>query len=458
MKIKGLGGILIRYVVAAIGVGIFLLLFNIVILIQILYTAKPDKIIEDRIKTIAAGVAPLPDGAFSVSEDARQALNERYEWAMLLDDNGDVIWEDRMPEELPRRYTAPEVASFTHWYLQDYPVYCWRNDSGLMVMASAPGSEWKYTFTMREQTLKHILASLPIYFLCNVLAALALALLLGWRMYCAIEPIANGIHHLAQGETISLPERGVLRMLAIDLNRASQMLLKQRTTLQKRDRTRTEWIAGVSHDIRTPLSLVQGSAAQLENNSALSQETRDKASLIRIQSQRIERLIYALNLTSKLTYEMQPLHLAVFRPASMLRTVVADASNGYAAETDISLSIPPSGNALQATGDETLLIRAVDNLLYNSIAHNNADIKIQVSLSISPDNWTITVSDNGSGLDDAQLTRLRQRENGVLPTHGLGLALVRKIAEAHGGTVLFSNHEPGLSVILRFPCSSQPIL
>lgn len=454
MKVKGLGGILIRYVVAAIGVGIFLFLFNIAIVIQILYTGKPDKMIEDRIKTIAEGVVSLPGGLFSISEDAQRALDERYEWAMLLDDDGDVIWEYRLPEDLPRRYTAPEVASFSRWYLQDYPVYCWRSASGLMVMANAPGSEWKYAFTMREQTLKHILACLPIYFLCNALAALALALLLGWRMYCAAAPIADGIHHLAQGETIELSERGVLRMLATDLNRASQTLLKQRTALQKRDRTRTEWIAGVSHDIRTPLSLVQGSASQLENNPDLSQETHDKAALIRIQSQRIERLIYALNLTSKLTYEMQPLHLAVFRPASMLRAVVTDAANGYAAETDIALLIPPSGNAFQATGDETLLVRAVDNLLYNSITHNDGTVKIQVGLSISPDSWTVMVSDNGSGLDDAQLTFLRRRESGVLPSHGLGLALVRKIAEAHGGTVSFSNHAPGLRVVLRFPRSS----
>lgn len=454
MKTKGLGGILLRYVGAAIGVGIFLFFLNIMIIVTFLYTNKPDKIIEDRIKTIAEGVVLLPDGTFSVSEDAQRALDERYEWAMLLDDNGNVIWEDRLPVDIPRHYTAPEVASFSHWYLQDYPVYCWSNDSGLMVMASAPGSEWKYTFAMREQTLRRILDYLPTFFLFNLLTTLALALLLGWRMYCAAAPITNGIHHLAQGETIALPERGVLRMLAIDLNSASQMLLKQRTALQKRDRTRTEWIAGVSHDIRTPLSLVQGGAAQLENNPDLSQETHEKAALIRIQSQRIERLIYALNLTSKLTYEMQPLHTAIFRPASMLRTVIAEAANGYAAETEITLSIPPSGNAFQTTGDEMLLVRAVDNLLYNSITHNTANVKIQVSLSISPDSWTVTVSDDGGGIDETRLTCLRQQENGVLPTHGLGLALVRKIAEAHGGMVSFHNLTPGLQVVLRFPHNS----
>lgn len=75
--------------------------------------------------------------------------------------------------------------------------------------------------------------------------------------------------------------------------------------LDKRDRTRTEWIAGVSHDIRTPLSLVQGNAAQLEADPALPGQARHKASVIREQSQRIGKLVSDLNLASKLEYELR---------------------------------------------------------------------------------------------------------------------------------------------------------
>ena len=63
---------------------------------------------------------------------------------MQLDDEGNVIWSDRMPDALPRHYTAREIASFTRWYLEDYPVYVWADEDGLLVLASAAGSEWKY--------------------------------------------------------------------------------------------------------------------------------------------------------------------------------------------------------------------------------------------------------------------------------------------------------------------------
>lgn len=88
--------------------------------------------------------------------------------------------------------------------------------------------------------------------------------------------------------------------LAANLNRASDQMLSQKVLLQKRDRTRTEWIAGISRDIRTPLSLAQGNAVQLETDTALSTSTHQKACIIRKQSERIGRLVSDLTLASKL--------------------------------------------------------------------------------------------------------------------------------------------------------------
>lgn len=453
-KLKGLGGILLRYVGAAMGAGICLLLLNLLSFIQLaLLCQGTDHYISYKIVTIADGIAQQADGTFSISPEAQQALDERYVWAMQLDDTGQVIWEYQLPASFPRNYTVPEVATFTHWYLEEYPVYCWQNDMGLMVIASAPGSEWKYNMIMSEGVVRQIIDWIPTVLVLNLLAVLLLTLLLGWRMYRASAPLAQGIHDLAQGETIWLPERGVLRVLSAGLNRASETLLAQRTALQKRDRTRTEWIAGVSHDIRTPLSLVQGNAAQLETDPSLSAEARRKAALIRTQSQRIGRLVSDLNLASKLTYELQPLHQTVFRPAALLRAAAVNALNSYAEGVAIEVKLPPASGPLTVTGDEALLHRAIDNLLRNSVTHNTPHVRIQLMLTVTADTWSITVSDDGKGLSEEQLSRLRQRDTGALPTHGLGLVLVQQIARTHGGTALFSNMSPGLQITLVFPLS-----
>lgn len=70
---------------------------------------------------------------------------------------------------------------------------------------------------------------------------------------------------------------------------------------------RANWIAGVSHDIRTPLSMVMGYAGQLASSSCLETEDRKKAIMIMKQSERMKNLINDLNLASKLEYNMQPI-------------------------------------------------------------------------------------------------------------------------------------------------------
>ena len=80
----------------------------------------------------------------------------------------------------------------------------------------------------------------------------------------------------------------------------------QREQLRNKDTARANWIAGVSHDIRTPLSMIMGYASQLKTSSDLSDEMEKKLSVILKQSERIKNLINDLNLASKLEYNMQP--------------------------------------------------------------------------------------------------------------------------------------------------------
>ena len=453
MKGRGLGGMLARYVGAAIGVGVLLLALNAAVFLAFLAACyEYDPQAQKAVVLIADGVSRDTDGTFIVSDTARQALDTQYAWAMQLDEAGNVIWSDRMPETLPRRYGASDIANFTRWYLDDYPVYSRSDVDGLLVLAGARGSEWKYLLVSPLSQINRIQQWLPVVLILNLAAVLALALLLGWRMFRAVKPVTQGISDLAVGESVELPERGVLGRLSEDLNCASNKLCTQRMLLDRRDRTRTEWIAGVSHDVRTPLSLVQGSAAQLEADGRLPADARQKAALIRTQSQRMGKLISNLNLASKLEYGLQPLQYASFRPAELLRSAAAETLNGSIdARITLNMNIPKELETLTAAGDEALLARAVGNLLHNSIEHSTDTISIHLLLRCTEAAWQIEVTDNGPGLPDAVLRRLRAPDPETLPAHGLGLVLVRQIMQAHGGFAQFLNINPGLRVILTIP-------
>ena len=62
----------------------------------------------------------------------QQVLDEDQLWAMLIGQDGEILWGYDLPEDLPERYSLTDVASFSRWYLQDYPVQVWVREDGLL--------------------------------------------------------------------------------------------------------------------------------------------------------------------------------------------------------------------------------------------------------------------------------------------------------------------------------------
>ena len=81
---------------------------------------------------------------------------------------------------------------------------------------------------------------------------------------------------MAKGKTISLEEKGELAEISAEVNRTARLL-------QDKDTARAQWISGISHDIRTPLSVILGYAGSMEEDPSLSADIRDQASMIRKQ-------------------------------------------------------------------------------------------------------------------------------------------------------------------------------
>ena len=78
-----------------------------------------------RIGTLAEALTPTADGLqFDTTQTPAQWM-QGYAWAMVLDEDGTVIWQYDLPQNLNKHYTASEIASFSRWYLDDWPVFCW---------------------------------------------------------------------------------------------------------------------------------------------------------------------------------------------------------------------------------------------------------------------------------------------------------------------------------------------
>ena len=97
-------------------------------------------------------------------------------WAILIGEDGQVVWSLRKPSDVPEQYALTDVASFTRWYLGDYPVQCRIRDDGLLVVGSPKGSVWKHDISMQSR----LLHDAPLWIGGIFLLALGCVLLLAY--------------------------------------------------------------------------------------------------------------------------------------------------------------------------------------------------------------------------------------------------------------------------------------
>lgn len=404
---------------------------------------------------------------WQLSENGYAALEESaFVWAMLLDESGDVAWSWQLPAELPKHYSIGDVASFSRWYLLDYPVRTWRSGDNLMVFGMEKDSVTRFSTLYNMDMFRGIPGAVKGFLISNIVLLLVLAVFLAYRFYRSMKPLANGIDCLARKEVTVLREKGIMADLARKLNQASAMLKYQDEKLAQRDEARTNWIAGVSHDIRTPLTLIIGYADELAGEELLLNEARNKAAIIRKQSLIIGQLVADLNLTSKLEYDAQPLNKTYFSPAGLLRTCVAEYYNqGISNQYEIEVDIARDAEQIHLNGDTGLLLRAFRNLIGNSIRHNEDGCVIFIKLISWEDGVRFVFADTGVGIPERIVHELEEEKldaaarNGISekmknmhnpvpksaeqPVHIMGLRIVCQIIKAHGWRLAFVKRESG---------------
>lgn len=388
-----------------------------------------------------------------VSEEGIRLIQQNnYCFAFIISPKGDVIWEWKVPKELPAHYSPGDISAFSKWYLQDYPVKTWRYGESLLVCGQPRNSAWKYCIEFPQIFMERLDLHFKWVLIVNFAVLIFALLFIGYRYYASLRPLAQGIHTLAEGNILSLPERGVVAELCGKLNQVSYVLKGQREALAKRDDARTEWISGISHDIRTPLSMIMGYADSLSGDSTLTEEQRRQAGIIKHQSLVIKKLIEDLNLTSKLEYHMQPMRITRFPLAPFLRSLAAGYLNdGLGSGYDIELNIADNFGGFLIEGDEVLLNRAMNNLIGNSIRHNPGGCRIRISASLLSDNvCSVGIRDNGTGIPEQVIEVLEGKaasEDSRM--HIMGLRIARQIILSHHGNFYFSTDKHG--IIMEIP-------
>ena len=336
---------------------------------------------------------------YRLEEEEVEKLSGARQFAMLLDNGGNILWSEFLPKELQKSYTLQDVAKFTRYYLEDYPVRTYVVPEGLLIIGQKKEQIWKYTLEYDENAVRNLIELLPLLFLANAVIL------------------------------VSVP-------IWIQKKRAKQ-----------KEEERTEWIAGVSHDIRTPLAIVLGNAEMIAATTE-SEEIKDRALRIEKQGLRLRRLVENLNLFSKLSFGYGNLEKEKIQVSRFLRKTITEMRNQTEDERmQFNLDIEEDLQGLVLGFNENLMERALMNLLNNAVQHNPEGCEITVKLyQDEKSHIFLTVEDNGCGLEKAALERLNRKNYEWEPStgqHGLGLKIVKQVISRHRWKVRFAEGSQG---------------
>ena len=404
---------------------------------------------------------------YVLSGNISDRLSRENAWAIYIDnDTLEVKWHtENLPDTIPLQYTISDIASLTRGYIDGYPTYTGESENGLVVVGYPKDRYWKHMSPSWDYDfIKNAPYTVLIVIGVNVFLIFLIYMIANSKLLKSVRPIANGIQALPSGRPVYVREKGLLSDLAAKINQTSDILQRQKRNLQRKETARANWISGVSHDIRTPLSMVMGYAGQIEDNESLPESERKKARIIRQQSTKMKNLINDLNLASKLEYNMQPIDPKPVNLVAIARQSVVDFINlGMGGKYPIEWNTEEALTACVINGDKELLRRAIGKLITNCQTHNPDGCTISVCARKSDTEYKIIVEDNGIGVTDETLEKLRTTPHYMMsdsgtsePRHGLGLLIVGQIVSAHKGTVSFDHgKQGGFAVAVAFPIHSN---
>lgn len=203
-----------------------------------------------------------------------------------------------------------------------------------------------------------------------------------------------------------------------------------------------EFVSAVSHEMKTPLSLVKLASDTLANGRYATQDAvREYGRMINVEAQHLTRLIDNVLCYARINDGVSPYHMEAVDLVELVQESVDRFQARLTEQSiDVHLQVPDS---LTVTGDHRMLLHMLDNLVENAVTHAGDGRWLEVTAAAGEASVTVDVHDRGEGIPADDLPRVFEkfyrrkgtRQRGT----GLGLAIVRRIVEDHGGRVTMTS-------------------
>jgi two-component system sensor histidine kinase BaeS len=363
---------------------------------------------------------------------------------VVLDVRGDWLAGRRRPPHLARTVRAVQVNGA---------------DVAFVELVAEPEPEGIDARFLQRQTTGMLITAF---------STIAIALLAGWwvarRWSRPLRQLQLATHRIARGEQgvrIAVPGTpGAIHSGAVEIDELVADVNAMVEALAKLEDSRRHWIAQISHELRTPMAVLRGEMESIEDGAR--QPTPAVMASLREEVAQLTRLVDDLHTLAVADLGQLPCHFAAGDAHTEL-TRMARRFETRAAQLGLVLAIQPDAHAITAIPtqwDFGRIEQLLSNLLENSLRYTRAPGQVHVHWRTLGDTLQLTVEDSAPEVAAAQLgqlfdplfrvdsARTRTGQHGS----GLGLSIVRAIAQAHHGTVAASaSRLGGLAIQVSLP-------
>jgi signal transduction histidine kinase len=280
-----------------------------------------------------------------------------------------------------------------------------------------------------------------------------------------IEILVSGVHELRDGNLnfrIEYKNNDEFKSVCNDFNEMAQHLSDMVVARKKDEANRKELIAGISHDLRTPLTSIKAYIEGIEKGIASTPQVQQKyIDTIKRKTADLEHIINQLFLFSKIDIGDFPLKAERVEINLVLNNFLNEAIVEYE-DKGLSIMFDENRKKFYTDIDIVQFRNVLHNILQNSIKYKkNEFVKSIIDVNCKENNIVISVTDDGSGVPEESIDKLfdvfyRNDVSRKDPSSGsgLGLAICRKIIERLGGTIHAANPSgSGLAIIIKLPKS-----
>ncbi len=265
-----------------------------------------------------------------ITDNAKSMMGDNNIWLIIIDENGDVRDSYRKPYEVPKHFEISDVAKFTRWYLEDYPVFTYAYNKGLIVIAYPKDYYAKIPANyFKPSSSFYMIKSVGVIIIVDLALLFALYFYSKRKILKEIKPIREAIKKLSKGEVIEAKNCNDLSEILDELIMASDII-------KEKNLSKNKWLRGVTHDIRTPLTVIMAYSEELTENIN-DENAKYKINTIKAKAELINKILGSLN-TMYLLEDKSDLKNEKISLNKLIKNIAIDYINTY--DIDVNINLP----------------------------------------------------------------------------------------------------------------------